>query len=135
MTWTRQDERDFVEAERERHLKNIWVFFLWLVDELDEWPELWLTPKYRREIKAYFDHALELRGFDPYPSEGVGQRESIAPGLRRAILDRDGYACVLCGDTRALELDHIEPASRGGVTTPENLRVLCRPCNRRKAAR
>jgi 5-methylcytosine-specific restriction endonuclease McrA len=31
-----------------------------------------------------------------------------------------------------IEFDHVIPHSRGGPTTPENLRILCRPCNRKK---
>ena len=31
-----------------------------------------------------------------------------------------------------LTVDHIVPKARGGTNDPENLRVLCRPCNSRK---
>lgn len=35
--------------------------------------------------------------------------------------------------TFALELDHVVPFARGGSNRPENLRLLCRKCNQRKA--
>lgn len=61
--------------------------------------------------------------------------------LRYAVLQRDRYACRACGDSPAkgkgctLEVDHIVPYARGGLTVMENLRTLCRRCNRGKGAR
>ncbi len=55
--------------------------------------------------------------------------------LRLRVLDRDGFRCVLCGRSPAIErgvvlhLDHIVPFSKGGRTTFENLRTLCASCN------
>ena len=62
------------------------------------------------------------------------QRLTLPDSTRRAVLDRDGCACVLCGSDYKIELDHIVPYSKGGQHTVDNLRVLCKPCNRRKGA-
>lgn len=62
-------------------------------------------------------------------------RRKIADELRIRIYTRDGYACVECGSTDDLTLDHIHPWSLGGADTEDNLRTLCRPCNSRKGAR
>ena len=43
--------------------------------------------------------------------------------------------CEVCGGTSDLTLDHIVPLARGGTNEPGNVRVLCRSCNSRKAAR
>ena len=43
--------------------------------------------------------------------------------------------CSVCGGTEDLTGDHIVPRSRGGSSTRENLRVLCRGCNSRKGDR
>ena len=47
--------------------------------------------------------------------------------LRMAILERDGWACVECGATRRLEVDHIQPvrARPDLAYSPANLQVLC----------
>ena len=65
--------------------------------------------------------------------------------LRPVILDRDGWRCRLCGAAlhrkqcrpKACDLDaqvdHIRPVADGGLSTPDNLRAVCRGCNMRKA--
>ena len=65
------------------------------------------------------------------------KRKPIPPELRHQILVRDGYRCRECGKSNketSLEIDHIQPLSKGGSTTEENLWVLCRECNQAKKA-
>ena len=66
-------------------------------------------------------------------------RESVGIKLRNAILERDRYTCQHCGAIQAdgakLQIDHIIPVIRGGVTDSENLQTLCRSCNQRKRDR
>ncbi|MCM1334688.1 MAG: HNH endonuclease [Bacteroides sp.] len=63
-------------------------------------------------------------------------RSQMTDKLRYTILKRDGFRCKLCGRTRddgiQLEVDHIIPVAKGGKTVPENLRTLCKACNRGK---
>ncbi len=59
-------------------------------------------------------------------------RPHVPLDVRRAVFERDGYACCLCGATEGLSLDHIVAFADGGHDTPENLRVLCMDCNRRR---
>ena len=55
--------------------------------------------------------------------------------LRYVVLRRDGFKCVACGRTPAidsgviLQPDHIKPWAKGGETTLENLQTLCSVCN------
>lgn len=49
--------------------------------------------------------------------------------VRRAIYEREGYACALCGDPRNLHIHHVVPRSVGGGNNPHNLIALCRYCH------
>jgi hypothetical protein len=53
------------------------------------------------------------------------------------VVRRDNYTCQRCGKhllDNEIEFDHIIPVSRGGPTSVENIRILCRPCNRAKSS-
>lgn len=57
--------------------------------------------------------------------------------LRALVLMRDGARCRLCGAAPGngvcLEVDHIEPWSKGGETVLSNLQILCNRCNAGKS--
>jgi len=66
----------------------------------------------------------------------AGEKRRDARGtLRFTVLERDRFRCVACGNSPAtdpackLHVDHIEPYSKGGKTTLDNLRTLCAACN------
>lgn len=69
-------------------------------------------------------------------------RATVPPGLRAAVIARDGLVCQLCrcdvvdgGDPNApdrLNLDHVVQWAIGGEDTLENLRVVCRLCNSKR---
>jgi 5-methylcytosine-specific restriction endonuclease McrA len=61
-----------------------------------------------------------------------GRRSHLPRRLRAFVLERDGFRCAQCGSDETLELDHILRYRDGGADRAENLRVLCRPCNRRR---
>jgi 5-methylcytosine-specific restriction endonuclease McrA len=56
------------------------------------------------------------------------------PLTRRAVLDRDGHACVYC-TARADTIDHVRPRSRGGQHVWTNVVAACARCNHRKGDR
>lgn len=61
--------------------------------------------------------------------------EPIPDSIRYQVLMESGGRCALCGATkneRPLDVDHIKPRSKGGMTVRENLQVLCAKCNRSK---
>lgn len=89
-----------------------------------------------------------LNDFVAYLSERIkfnksvaGQRALMTSHLRERIKERDGYTCKYCGVSVAtephllLEIDHIIPVSKGGLTTENNLQTLCWRCNRSKGAK
>ena len=59
---------------------------------------------------------------------------NIPPGIRAAVLDRDGHKCSYCGSTYNLTIDHVVPVTKGGTSTIENLRTLCGRCNMSKGS-
>ena len=55
---------------------------------------------------------------------------------RRNIFQRDGHACQYCGyKGDKLSIDHIQPRSRGGINSWDNVTTACLPCNVRKGNR
>lgn len=83
-----------------------------------------------------------LKGFDfeqHYADlrRGVNSRRrpsGVSQGKRKRIYERDGYACLECGDRIHLTIDHVIPRSRGGSSREDNLQTLCYACNQRKGS-
>ena len=69
------------------------------------------------------------------------QRALMTTKLRTYIKERDNYTCCECGNSiyvepnLLLEIDHILPISKGGLTEEDNLRTLCWKCNRIKGSK
>ncbi len=89
-----------------------------------------------------------LNKFITYLSENIKFKKSIkkqrilmTSTLRKQILDRDKYTCQYCGlssqeePNLLLEIDHIIPISKGGITITDNLQTLCWRCNRKKGSK
>lgn len=61
-------------------------------------------------------------------------RAWLHPHTRAAVLERDGYRCVYCGDGDGpFHIDHVLPVSRGGSDDLENLTCACAACNLSKS--
>ena len=87
-----------------------------------------------------------LEKFINYLSENIkwkksvaGQRALMTSFLREKIKKRDNYTCKNCGNSTnkepnlLLEIDHIIPISKNGLTVENNLQTLCWKCNRKKS--
>lgn len=78
------------------------------------------------------------KGVYRYDPEMVKKRElyDFTATQKKAILERDGYKCVVCGrgikDGVELHVDHIKPKDKGGEATIENGQVLCGQHNYQK---
>jgi 5-methylcytosine-specific restriction endonuclease McrA len=80
-----------------------------------------------------------LNGATPRQARNPRQ---IPAAVCRAVWERDGGRCAYvsadghrCEARSHLELDHIVPVAKGGESTVENLRLLCREHNRHVAER
>ena len=61
-------------------------------------------------------------------------RGAIPEDVKQLVWTHNQGQCRSCGSNAELQFDHIIPASMGGAVSPENIQVLCGPCNRRKGA-
>ena len=74
-----------------------------------------------------------------FRKSAAGQRALMTSKLRHFIKQRDDFTCQNCGVSvyaephLLIEIDHIVPISRGGLTAEENLQALCWKCNRSKS--
>jgi 5-methylcytosine-specific restriction endonuclease McrA len=106
--------------------------FYWEDDDLAPDDVFALVHERRARAQRRLDRAhaaLATTAHDDQP-----RREPVPTAVRRAVWDRDGGACVQCGERFDLQFDHVIPVALGGATTVENLQVLCAPCNRAKGA-
>ena len=71
----------------------------------------------------------------------AGQRALMTSSLREKIKKRDKYTCKNCKNNLdkepnlLLEIDHIIPLAKGGITSEDNLQTLCWKCNRSKGTK
>lgn len=76
-----------------------------------------------------------------YKKSAQYQRIIMTSNLRNRIKERDNFSCKKCGisindePTLLLEIDHIIPISKGGMSVDENLQCLCWKCNRSKGSK
>ncbi len=82
------------------------------------------------------------KGKGPRVARKSGSRRHVPMAVRREVVARDGERCAFvgedgrrCDEAGFLELDHVVPVARGGESTVEGVRVLCRAHNRYEAER
>lgn len=92
-----------------------------------------ITEKQAERLMVELSHWIEVGSYETH--EKWGTATYVSPALRAEVLKRDADKCVFCGATERLEIDHIFPRSKGGLSLKENLQVLCRSCNRTKRTR
>ena len=58
------------------------------------------------------------------------RKTAIRPEVKRAVYERDGGRCILCGK-RGLPNAHFIGRAHGGLGIEENIITLCRECHDR----
>jgi len=82
-------------------------------------------------FKVRIPRVIVLMMFDRMPKKEV-------KFTRHNIFERDKSTCQYCGkifERKDLNLDHVIPRDKGGLTTWENIVCSCIPCNTRKGNR
>jgi 5-methylcytosine-specific restriction endonuclease McrA len=104
------------------------------VDNLISW-----VARYRRWCPIS-EIAVETLRFDPQlllnpEISGIGYQNGTLAGyeLREYLLEKFNRCCAYCGaENVRLEIDHVQPRSRGGTNKASNLVMACHECNRTK---
>lgn len=112
-----------------------WMFrdrIYWEDDGLEADEVMALLMDRERRLRRRIDRAVDLMRAEEAASGP--RREPIGEDVRREVFRRDGGRCAACGSAELLQFDHIIPVALGGASTPENLQLLCAPCNREKGA-
>lgn len=144
-------DEDMRRSERNSYIQNLWeeegslipvyytnqYFFKKLIDiELDKLDgDIQIAasePQTEAELRELEQFPLQ-KIIELYPKIGLEMKENAYAAAR----NNDGcYVCAGCGETFPtrlyLQVDHIIPMAKGGLTVPENLQILCRACNMRK---
>ncbi len=144
-------DEDMRRSERNSYIQNLWeeegslipvyytnqYFFKKLIDiELDKLDgDIEIAdsePQTEAELRDLEQLSLQ-KIIELYPKIGLEMKENAYAAAR----NNDGcYVCAGCGETFPtrlyLQVDHIIPMAKGGLTVPENLQILCRTCNMRK---
>ena len=101
-----------------------------------------------KNMSARDKQELEFFQQKDVKAKEVAKRRRVSPTQRKAVLERDGYKCQICGISRQylddkvpglgdylrLEVDHIIPIAQGGKSDESNLQCLCWRCNTAKGS-
>ena len=92
-----------------------------------------LLPAHEHYVEPFAGSLAVLLAKEPTtPPREERERKAIHHGIKRAVFDRDGWECQICGDHKSLVVDHIIPWSKGGPDEMDNYQTLCAPCNTKK---
>ena len=84
---------------------------------------------------------VDKRGIERLP---LNEIKNVNPQMEKELRDgafakakvQGGYACAHCGkifpNRQFLHVDHIKSMNNGGLSTLDNLQILCRSCNAKK---
>lgn len=84
------------------------------------------TAVHASEMKIISDDSKPV--VDPPPKSQPIIRE-LTEKEKKQVKERDGNACLCCGDHRRLQVDHVFPFTLGGQTSIDNSQTLCMRCN------
>jgi hypothetical protein len=140
---TNKNDYEILQKGQQQKPLRLWKFngrnYWWFRDAVyweseglnpDQAYALLVTREQQRQRHIERAQAIVTQG----PQDEGFRRSTISVEVRNYVFQRDGGQCLACGAKVELQFDHIIPVALGGSSEPENLQVLCGPCNRRKGA-
>jgi len=141
ITHIRKSYKSWIDSVKQGHLRSRKKIFEAIEKILCLEPDRWKWINQFREDElscSVFGHVcpvfLSAEGLTE-TREGRRTGRSIPRNVMLQVIRRDGQICRSCGENVAddeVEFDHVIPFSKGGPTSAENLRLVCRKCNRKK---
>lgn len=104
------------------------------IDDLEAWGEITIEPL-AASAYAPWGHVNVIVIQNKTRFRRWRARPPFTAAQRVEVYGRDNGACVHCGATESLSIDHIVPWSKGGEHELWNFQTLCRSCNSKKGAR
>ena len=126
---------DLSDDTRKRSYATLALQFAWKTFTIVAVIALWIADRIIDTFPALFDLYMRLANKDMRRMPPT-KRVAWPKGLKERLMSRQRNRCAYCGSrftAHLFEIDHMDPASRGGTNLESNLQVLCRRCNGRKA--
>jgi len=104
--------------------KAVTLFYLDKVDVLSSYP----TKLHAQHVTLSIPAVIRLKATSQHYYQMIRFRRDF-------LYARDSYTCQYCGRPfpyRQLTFDHVQPKSRGGQRTWENIVTACKKCNSKK---
>lgn len=100
--------------------------------------EIILLKKILFEFKRFKKRANERERtakINAFESKTRSGAQNIKDKLLKAVRIKSKWSCPYCSktsDVNAAEADHIHPVNKGGLTTMQNMVLICKKCNSKK---
>lgn len=79
--------------------------------------------------KHFYLNYFKIKNLNEAQPRIIAQKFIGKKKIRIFIFNRDKHQCLKCNKKTKLQIDHINPISKGGENKLSNLQTLCNSCN------